>query len=251
MSKSMYMMHNRFVSEVEDEEFAGYAVQGFDDVLWSFMGANVERYKSRMTDKPKRMRAIIQNRTTDNPQFATLRQMLYAVDETVECGNYICWNNEWWIVPYLPGGNGVYNKAYLWYCNYMLKFVSPITGEVVCYPANTENATRYNSGERETERMTLGTSQHIVYIPNNDETILLNHGSRFIFDLNEERPTVMRISQVDSTSFAYGNAEAVRLLRLTLKEDQYNAVTDDKLLGVASYTEYNDPPLTIGSTMYG
>ena len=133
----------------------------------------------------------------------------------------------------------------------MAKFVSPLTDEGVFFPVHPEHPTRYNSGERATEGMTLGATPDLRYIPNIAETILLNHGSRFIFDLNEERPTVMRISQVDSTSFAYGGAEAVRLLRLTLREDQYNAVTDDKLLGVASYTEYNDPPLTIGSTMYG
>lgn len=251
MSYHMYMMKDRFVGPVEDDEFAWYAKQGFEEVLHSFMGENIEVRQSRITDEPYVMRAIVQNRTTDNPQFATLRQMLYAMDDHVECGNYIKWNDEWWVVPYLPGDNGMYQKAYLWYCNYNLKFVSPLTNEVVEYPVYTENATRYNSGERDTEKMTIGTSQHIAYIPNNDETILINHGMRFVFDCNKMQPTIMRVTQVDSTSYSYGNADTVRLLRLTLKEDQFNAITDDTLVGVADYVDYNDPPATKGSTMYG
>lgn len=251
MSRSMYMLRNRFVGKTEDDEFMWYATQGFDEVLHCFMSDTVEVYPSRITDEPTKMRAVVQNRTTDNPQFATLRQLLCAMDEHVECGNYIRWNNEWWLIPYFVGNNGVYQKAYMWYCNYTLRFVSPLTGEVVEYPVNTENATRYNSGERDNSRMTIGTSQHIVYIPNNDETILINHGMRFIFDYNQQQPTVMRVTQVDTTSYAYGNADAVRLLRLTLKEDQYNVITDDPTIGVANATGYNDPPATVGSTMYG
>lgn len=251
MSWDMYWMTDRYIGQVEENEFEHYATQGFREVLHSFLATDVELYKSRMTDAPFAMRAVIENRTTDNPQFASLRQILCAMGTNLECGNYIKEDDEWWVVPYLPGNNGVYEKAYLWYCNYMLKFVSPLTGEVVTYPVHTENGTRYNAGERATTKMTIGTSQHIIYIPNNEETILLKNGVRFILDYNVEQPTVMRISQVDTTSHAYGGADTVRLLRLTMVEDQYNEITDDRELGVADYRRYNDPPAHSGSTMYG
>lgn len=249
MSEDMYLMNEAFLGAVENDDFYDYSPMGFDEVLCSFLASDVELYKSRSTDEPLKIRAVIENQTTDNPQFANLRQILCRLGTNLQCGNYVKKSDGWWIIPYLPGSNGIYEKAFLWYCNHTLRFHSPITDEIVEYPVYTENATRYNSGERENHKMAIGTSQHVVYMPNNEETILINNGMRFIFDLNESHPTVLRVTQVDTTSYAFG--DEVRLLRLTMLEDQYNPVTDDAQLGVADHHAYNSHAGNRGSTYYG
>lgn len=252
MSKDMYLMNQRFTSGVEDDEFHDYAQAGFEEILSSFVAADMQLYHSRMTDEPVPLRAIMQNATTDNPQFATLRQVLARMGTGLQCGNYIKNHEGWWLIPYLPGYNGIYEKAFLWYCNYMLRFISPLTGKEVCYPATTENGTRYNSGERDREKMRIGTSQYIVYIPHNEETILLDHGSRFILDFHPYNPTAFRVTQMDSTSFAYGGGDdPVRLLRMTLIEDEFNDRTDDAQNNIANARPYGNAAEADGSTMFG
>lgn len=251
MSKDMYLMQNTFLSTVEDEEFWDFAQDSFEEVLASAqLGEDVDIFMSRPTDEPKHTRAVVQNDTTDNPEFATLRQILCRVGTNLQCGNYVRREDgSWWLIPYLPGSNGMYEKSFIWYCNYRIRFISPLTHEAVEYPVYTENATRYNSGERETNKMLYGTSQHIVYIPNNSETILINNGARFLLDLNSAQPTAMRVTQVDTTSYAFG--DAVRLIRWTLVEDQLNAGTDDIAQGIADAKQYGSPDGHEGSSMYG
>lgn len=251
MSKEMYLMRRGFVGDTENDEISDYAHDSFEEALAiNGLADDVEIYMSRPTDKPVRTRAIIQNDTTDNPEFASLRQILCRDGTNLQCGNYIKRDDgSWWIIPYLPGSNGMYEKSFIWYCNYVLKFISPLTGEMVEYPVSTENATRYNSGERETSKMLVGTTQHILYIPNNSETILINNGHRLLYDYNRTQPTAMRVTQVDTTSYAYGGQ--VRLLRWTLVEDQYNEQTDDAVSGVANLRPYGSIPGNEGSSIFG
>ena len=250
MSKDMYLMQHGFISDIEDEEFEDFAHDSFEEILHSFMHEKIKIYRSRMTDEPIVTEAVIQNDITDNPEFAYMRTLLVREDLNLQCGNYIeREDGTIWLVPYLPGTNGIFKKVYIWFCNFTVRFLSSVTGKIVAYPTHTENATRYNSGEREYTQMLIGTSQHVVYVPNNEETIVINNGNRFLFDTNTTHPTAMRVTQVDSTSYAYGYE--VNLVRWTMLEDQYNPLTDNAELGAADYKSYNSEPAHEGGSMFG
>lgn len=249
MSADMYLMKQNYVGIVEDMEFYQSARDSMHEVIRSFLAEDVEIYESRMTDEPRHIRAIIQNQTTDNPMYANLRQIVTECGVNLQCGNYIRYKGDWWVAPYLTGTNGMYEKAYIWYCNYKLRFVSPTTDEIVTYPVHTESATRYNSGDRETAKVRLGTSQHILYIPNNDETIRLEHDMRLLMDNDTEKPMALYISQIDTLSYAYG--EQVGLLRITASETLFNDKTDDEREMVADLYKYNNPHDNEGSSFYG
>ena len=75
----------------------------------------------------------------------------------------------------------------------------------------------------------------MVYLPYNEETILLDDDFRFLMDRNRQNPTAYKITQVDSTSNAVGEDDKSGLIRLSLIETQFNAETDSKELMIADY----------------
>lgn len=243
MSSDWYLMTRPlFDSGFESDEFALFAQDGFEEVLESFLGVNVSIYDSKITDTPVQTKAIVQNVTTDVVNNAFMRQILCRIG-TLKCGQYVLINGTYWIVCSKPDNNQMYEKALLWMCKYSLKFMSPVTNQVVVYPVYIINSTQYNSGETAKNYMTIGTSQNLIYIPYNSETIMLDHGRRFLIDKNTETPTAFRITQVDTTSYSVG---ADGLLQWSVMESVFDPKTDNKELMVADYygiSEYtaNDP----------
>lgn len=243
MSSDWYLMTRPlFDSGYESDEFTLFAQDGFEEVLESFLGTDVAIYDSKLSDTPVQTRAIIQNITTDVINNSNQRQILCRIG-TLRCGQYVLANGVYWIVCSKPDNNQMYEKALLWLCKYSLKFMSPKTHEVVTYPAYIINSTQYNSGETAKTYMTIGTSQNLIYVPYNDETIMLDHGTRFLIDKNTVTPTAFRITQVDTTSYSVG---VDGLLQWSVMESVFDPKTDNKELMVADYygiSEYtaNDP----------
>jgi len=91
MSKPLYN------SGFEDDEFYAYGVDGFNEVLYSFLGEYVSVYEKRIYTKPKKVRAIIQNVTSDVITSSYIRQILCNVG-FLRCGQYIKIGSEYWIV---------------------------------------------------------------------------------------------------------------------------------------------------------
>lgn len=247
MPNEWYLMNRPlYNSGFESEEFAMFAQDGFDEVLESFLGQDVVIYNSKLTDTPIKVRAVVQNTTTDVLNNAVQRQIICRIG-TLRCGQYILIGDTYWIVCTAPDNNQMYEKAIIWRCKYNLKFISPITSEVVTYPVYIINSTQYNSGETAKTYLTIGTSQNLIYIPYNEETIKLDHGTRFLIDKNTENPTAFRLTQVDATSYSVGANDG--LLQWSILESTYDPHTDNKELMVADYygvSEYttNEPDET-------
>ena len=136
----------------------------------------------------------------------------------------------------LPDNNRIYEKAVLWKCKHSIRFISPLTGEIVEYPVYSTNSTQYGTGEAGKTQMAVGADQHLIYLPYNEETIMLDAQSRFLMDKNKVNPTAYRITRVDPVSYAVGNERAEDgLIQWAVLEDQFNAATDNAELMVADY----------------
>ena len=74
-SKSWYkMIRPLFNSGYEDDEFWAYGQDGFNEVLDSFIGSDVEIYDKSVAKTPKAVRAIIQNVTGDAQSSTLVRR---------------------------------------------------------------------------------------------------------------------------------------------------------------------------------
>lgn len=243
-SKSWYRMTRPlFNSGFEDDEFWVYGQDGFQEVLDSFIGCDVLLYDKTIRAEPQTVRAIVQNKTSDVFNSTTVRQILCNIG-VLKCGQYVRHEGMLWMVSTLPDNNRIYEKAVLWKCRHSIRFLSPLTGEIVEYPVYSTNSTQYGTGEAEKPHMNVGEDQHLIYIPYNEETILLDDRFRFLMDKRKDKPTAYRITRVDPVSFAVGSEKNEDgLIQWAVLQDQFNAQTDSAELMVADYDSW-----TVGGT---
>lgn len=118
-------------------------------------------------------------------------------------------------------------------CNWILKWQKK-NGEILEYPCYDINSTQYNSGEQSNQQFTIGSSQHMVTLPCDENTISLQSPQRFILDKNIVKPTVFIVTQNDNTSYNYGKNG---LVKVTLYEHVFNPETDRADLGICDYID--------------
>lgn len=228
-SKSWYRMSRPlFNSGMEDDEFWAYGQDGFQEQLNSVLGCDVLIYDKAVYKQPQRVRAIVQQKISDVYNSSMVRQILCNIG-ILHCGQYVQYNNTLWMVSGYPDNNRIYEKAVLWKCKHTIRFISPLTGKIVEYPVYSTNSTQYGTGVSEKTNVDVGADQHLVYIPYNEETVLLDDDFRFIMDKNHVQPTVYRITRVDTVSQAVGEEQFDDgLIQWAVLEDRFNDATDSR-----------------------
>ena len=147
--------------------------------------------------------------------------------------------------------SGLYYDGKLTRCNNILKWQDE-NKHIFEYPVFDINSTQYNSGEFGYKTMTLGSSQHLLTIVADENTIALNHGHRFFWDRNTVDPTVFKLTQNDTTAVNYDRG----IVKLTVTEDQYNPKTDSIENWLCDYfkvstvtiTYSGNPTIRVGGT---
>ena len=216
MATEWYLMNKTILGGYEESEL-DWQRQTFEtDVLGSSLAKDVLLYQDKITNEPIQMRALIQDMVADNQTKANMRTVL-CLSGKIDCGYYLFFDNRWWMVVSLVDNNTVYEKGVLQYCNYSIRYKVPLTDNIVEYPVPTINSTQYNSGEEWRDRMTAVSSQRILYIPNNEETIYVDNDFRLLMDKNRVLPTAWKISQVDAETFAFSEKG---IIRWSLREDR-------------------------------
>lgn len=118
-------------------------------------------------------------------------------------------------------------------CNWILKWQKK-DGTILEYPCYDMNSTQYNSGEQSNRNFTIGSSQHMITLPYDENTVELCTPQRFYLDKATINPTSFIVTQNDTTSHNYGKKG---LVKLTVYETQNNSETDRPDLGICDYID--------------
>ena len=183
-------------------------------------------------------------------QFETL------IDRTIPIGTVLYDTDEqiYYLCTESFDKNKILNNGKLTRCNNFLKWQDD-SGKVFEYPVFDINSTQYNSGVQGDKVMTLGSTQHMLTITADKNTIALDHDKRFFSDRNVKHPTVFKLTQNDTTALNYDKG----LLHLTITEDEYNPKTDSIENWLCDYIKPNsttpikitytgDPMIRVGSS---
>ena len=130
-------------------------------------------------------------------------------------------------------------------CNWTLKWQKK-DGTILEYPCYDMNATQYNSGEQSNRNFVIGSSQHMLTLPCDENTVELSSPQRFYLDKATINPTTFIVTQNDTTSHNYGKKG---LVKLTVYEHPNNAETDRPDLGICDYIDMSAGSKDAGATV--
>lgn len=129
--------------------------------------------------------------------------------------------------------DGMHYKGKFTLCNWMLKWQKK-DGTILEYPCHDINSTQYNSGEQSNRNFVIGSSQHMLTLPCDENTVELSTPQRFYLDKATVNPTSFIVTQNDTTSYNYGKKG---LVRVTVYEFPNNSATDRPDLGICDYID--------------
>lgn len=144
-------------------------------------------------------------------------------------------HDEYMICTEVMNINEIHYQGKFTMCNWILKWQNK-QGKIFEYPCQDMNSTQYNSGETPNKLFTSGTSQHMITLPCDENTVILDTPQRFYLDKNPINPTSFIVSQNDTTSYNYGKKG---LIKLTLTQFVGISERDRVDLGICDYVDIN------------
>ena len=211
---------------------------------------DVETYENFLTGETIDLNI---NRQTKSEVSGYQKEFTSLITAPVQHGDTFYNEDEglYWICTEVMCKSGLYYDGKLTRCNNILKWQDE-NKHIFEYPVFDINSTQYNSGEFGDKTMTLGSSQHLLTIVADENTIALNHGHRFFWDRNTVDPTVFKLTQNDTTAINYDRG----IVKLTVTEDQYNPKTDSIENWLCDYfkvstvtiTYSGNPTIRVGGT---
>jgi len=164
-------------------------------------------------------------------KFQTLHDTPVVVGDIIYDSN----EDEYLICTEAFNIDGINYKGKFTLCNWMLKWQKK-DGTILEYPCYDMNSTQYNSGEQSNRNFVIGSSQHMITLPCDENTVELSTPQRFYLDKATINPTSFIVTQNDTTSYNYGKKG---LVKVTVYEHPSNSETDRPDLGICDYIDVN------------
>lgn len=236
MAQSWYLMQPPHVqlSGFESEALNDFGKEGFLEALESDIALDVELYNYDLSECTP-MRAIFNNRLTDTKLKTLVRHLLVPIG-SCHAGMYAKVKGRFWLIVGIVDDNGIYEKAILSICNYKLTWLNG-NGRAVQRWANVISASQYNNGEHENLDYTIRSDQLLISLPDDDESLMIAHGSRFVIDkrckiyersfdenveIDTSKPVITyEVTRVDSVLYDYQDS-GLHQIMLTQDEQHKN-----------------------------
>ena len=186
------------------------------------------------------------NRTYSAANGVTVKfQTLYNTPVTVGDVIYDSKEDQYLICTEAFNVDDINYKGKFTLCNWILKWQKK-DGTILEYPCYDMNSTQYNSGEQPNRNFIIGSSQHMITLPCDENTVELSTPQRFYLDKATINPTTFIVTQNDTTSHNYGKKG---LVKITVYEYPNNPETDRPDLGICDYIDMSAGSTNAGTTI--
>lgn len=181
MAKEWYLLTppHITVSGFESEAFNDFSSEGLNEALESSIGSEITIYNYDLSES-EIAKAIVLGSVQDTRLKTMNRQILVPIG-SVHTSNIVKYKNLYWLVIGLVDDNSVYSKAVMVICNYLLTWADA-DGNIFQRWSNVSSASQYNNGETSTNQLTVTSDRLLVLMPDDDASIMLSQGQKFIID---------------------------------------------------------------------
>ena len=220
-----------------NDAFVDYKDDAFAEVLDTDIADDLILYNYDLS-KSVELRGVIQGNIADTQLKSMERTVLVPIG-TLHSGDYIFFEDEFWIVDGRPGNNKTYEKATLKECQYKLIWQKN-DGTVIERWANFASASKYDVGETNDKTIILTSNNLTIIMPNDKDSMTID-GKRVFIDTSDIPEKVFKITRNDDVLFAHGSHGGT--LNLIADKTELNLETDRQDLRLCDYIDpTNTPP---------
>lgn len=224
------------ITGYESDTISEYAQSNFTDVLLTSFSDSVGLCNADLSEC-KQIQCVIQGNTADTQLMSLQRTILVPIG-TLHAGDYIYFENEYWIVDGRPGNNKSYEKATLKVCQYKLRWQKD-DGTIIERWANLTSASKYDVGESGNSVILLSSNNYTILIPHDEDGHTIE-GKRVFIDTSNNPKKVFKITRNDDPLFLYGSHGGV--LSVIADKTELNTNTDRPDLRLCDYIEEPSTP---------
>ena len=218
-----------------NDAFVDYKDDAFAEVLDTDIADDLILYNYDLS-KSVELRGVIQGNIADTQLKSMERTVLVPIG-TLHSGDYIFFEDEFWIVDGRPGNNKTYEKATLKECQYKLRWQKN-DGTIIERWANFASASKYDVGETNDKTIILTSNNLTVIMPNDKDSMTID-GKRVFIDTSDIPEKVFKITRNDDVLFSHGSHGGT--LNLIADKTELNLETDRQDLRLCDYI---DPTIT-------
>ena len=219
----------------ENEGFLDCKDDAFYETLETDMADTVILYNYDLSES-KEIRAIVEGNTADTQLKSMERSILVPVG-TLHSGDYIFFEDEYWIVDGRPGNNKIYEKATLKECQYKLRWQKS-DGTIIERFANLTSSSKYDVGENSNNTIILTSNNYLIIIPNDKDSMTID-GKRVFIDLSDVPEKVFKITRNDDV--LYNHHIHGGTLNLIADKTELNKEKDNQELWLCDYIDVSTP----------
>lgn len=172
--------------------------------------------------------------------YGTVSAFLTTYNNPLELGQVLhdTKSDEYWLCVESYNINDIHYKGALGKCMRWLRWQDD-NGIIQEFPIIVMSASKYNTGERGDEVLSIGSDQLMVFAPLNDDTIKLDRGKKFFIDEKKDNPTTYELTRTDTALYTFMGKGFMSMI---LSECAYAANEDDLKYGVCNYISPIAPP---------
>ena len=222
-------------SGYENDALSEYAQDNFTDVLETTFSDTALLFNYSLSES-KEIKCVIQGNVA-NTQLKSMERTILVPIGTLHSGDYIFFEDEYWIVDGRPGNNKSYEKATLKECQYKLRWQKD-DGTIIERWVYLTSSSKYDVGENGNNTIILTSNNYLITIPNDEDSMTLD-GKRVFIDLSDIPEKVFKITRNDDVLFAHGSHGGT--LNLIADKTEFNKETDNQELRLCDYIDSTPP----------
>ena len=223
-------------SGYENDALSDYAQDNFTDVLETKFSDTALLFNYSLSES-KEIKCVIQGNIA-NTQLKSMERTILVPIGTLHSGDYIFFEDEYWIVDGRPGNNKSYEKATLKECQYKLRWQKD-DGTIIERWVYLTSSSKYDVGENGNNTIVLTSNNYLITIPNDEDSMTLD-GKRVFIDLSDIPEKVFKITRNDDVLFAHGSHGGT--LNLIADKTEFNKETDNQELRLCDYIDSTPTP---------
>ena len=219
----------------ENDGFLDCKDDAFYETLQTDLADTVIVYNYDLSESRK-IRGIVEGNTADTQLKSMERSILVPIG-TLYSGDYVFFEDEYWIVDGRPGNNKIYEKATLKECQYKLRWQKD-DGTIVERFANLTSSSKYDVGENGNNTIILTSNNYLIIMPNDKDSMTID-GKRVFIDLSDIPEKVFKITRNDDV--LYNHHTHGGTLNLIADKTELNKEKDNQELWLCDYIDISTP----------